>query len=109
VRKKAATGITQGLLLWRNYDWNQRDNPCNDSYYYGERNISKNIIASDLGLIAKRGADGNTLIFVTDLKTTKPISGVALELYDYQQQVIARLQQVQTERLSSLLKAFLLR
>jgi hypothetical protein len=71
-----------------NYNWEQRDNPCNDSYYSGSRNITKNIIASDLGMIAKRGADGNTLIFVTDLKTTKPISGVALELYDYQQQVI---------------------
>jgi uncharacterized protein YfaS (alpha-2-macroglobulin family) len=72
----------------QNYDWSQRDNPCNDSYYNGDRNILTNIIASDLGLIAKRGADGNTLIFVTDLKTTKPISGVALELYDFQQQVI---------------------
>lgn len=71
-----------------NYHWDQRDNPCDDAYYTGERNISKNIIASDLGLIAKRGADGNTVIFVTDLKTTKPVSGVALELYDYQQQVI---------------------
>lgn len=70
------------------YSWDQRDNPCDNSYYNGSRNIRKNIIASDLGLIAKRGADGNTLIFVTDLKTTKPVSGVALELYDYQQQVI---------------------
>ena len=70
------------------YDWEQRDNPCNNSYYNGSRDISKNIIASDLGLIAKRGADGNTVIFATDLKTTKPIGGVALELYDYQQQII---------------------
>ena len=71
-----------------NYNWEQRDNPCNDSYYNGSRNIKKNIIASDLGLITKKGADGNTIVFVTDLKTTKPISGVAVELYDYQQQVI---------------------
>ncbi|HTH54464.1 MAG TPA: MG2 domain-containing protein [Cyclobacteriaceae bacterium] len=69
------------------YNWEQRDNPCDNSYYRN-RNVKKNIIASDLGLIAKRGADGNTLIFVTDLKTTKPVSGVTLELYDYQQQVI---------------------
>jgi uncharacterized protein YfaS (alpha-2-macroglobulin family) len=71
-----------------NYDWQQRENPCHDSYYTGEHNISKNILASDLGLIAKRGADGNTLVIVTDLKTAKPVSGVALELYDYQLQLV---------------------
>src|SRR5690606_36588255 len=52
------------------------------------RNISKNILASDLGLLAKRGADGNTIVFVNDLKTTQPLPGVAVELYDYQQQLI---------------------
>jgi uncharacterized protein YfaS (alpha-2-macroglobulin family) len=70
------------------YDWRERDNPCHSSYYTGQRNIKRNVIASDLGLIAKRGADGNTTIFVTDLKTTQPQSGVTLELYNYQQQVI---------------------
>lgn len=70
------------------YDWQERDNPCHSSYYNGEKNISRNILASDLGLIAKRGGDGNTLVFVTDIKTTKPLAGVTLELYNYQQQVI---------------------
>lgn len=27
-------------------------------------------------------------IFVTDLKTTKPLSGISVDVYDYQQQVI---------------------
>jgi uncharacterized protein YfaS (alpha-2-macroglobulin family) len=71
-----------------NYDWQQRDNPCNPSYYTGTRNIKRNVIASDLGLLAKRGGDGNTVVVVNDLKTTKPISGVQLELYDFQQQLI---------------------
>ncbi|MBA4056903.1 MAG: hypothetical protein C0490_19470, partial [Marivirga sp.] len=70
------------------YDWEQRDNPCHNSYYTGNRNIKKNILASDLGLLAKRGSDGNTVVFVNDLKTTQPLSGVLLELYDYQQQLI---------------------
>jgi uncharacterized protein YfaS (alpha-2-macroglobulin family) len=39
-------------------------------------------------LLAKRGSDGNTTVFVNDLKSTQPISGVILELYDYQQQLI---------------------
>jgi uncharacterized protein YfaS (alpha-2-macroglobulin family) len=70
------------------YDWQQRDNPCHASYYTNNRTIKKNVLASDLGLLAKRGGDGNTIIFVNDLKSTQPVSGVILELYDYQQQLI---------------------
>ncbi|MCK6616708.1 MAG: MG2 domain-containing protein [Cyclobacteriaceae bacterium] len=70
------------------YDWQERNNPCHSSYYNGEKNIRRNVLASDLGLIAKRGGDGSTVIFVTDIKTTKPIAGVTLDLYNYQQQVI---------------------
>lgn len=71
------------------YDWYQRDNPCHSSYYTGSRNIRKNILASDLGIIAKRGSDGTTIIAVTDLKTTQPLAGVTIELYNYQQQLLA--------------------
>lgn len=70
------------------YDWQQRDNPCNAAYYTGERNIKRNVIASDLGLLAKRGGDGNLVVVVNDLKTTKPLSGVALQVFDYQQQLL---------------------
>lgn len=70
------------------YDWEQRDNPCHSSYYTSNRNIQKNILASDLGLIAKRGSNGKTVVFVNDLRTTEPVSGASLEIYDYQQQLI---------------------
>lgn len=70
------------------YEWEERDNPCHASYYTGSRNIKRNVIASDLGLLAKRGSDGNTMIVVNDLKTTQPLSGVQLELYDFQAQLI---------------------
>jgi len=71
------------------YEWSERDNPCHSSYYTGNRNISKNVLASDLGLLAKRGGDNKTLVVVNDLKTTLPLAGVEVELYDYQQQIIA--------------------
>jgi alpha-2-macroglobulin len=70
------------------YSWEQRDNPCNVSYYNNDRKIKRNLIASDLGLLAKRGGDGTTLVVVNDLKTTKPLSGVQVQLYDFQQQLI---------------------
>lgn len=70
------------------YDWEQRDNPCHSSYYTGDKTVRRNVLASDLGIIAKRGSDGNTIVFITDLKTTEPVSGVSVELFDYQQQPI---------------------
>jgi uncharacterized protein YfaS (alpha-2-macroglobulin family) len=70
------------------YDWRQRDNPCHSSYYNSSRSVKTNVIASDLGLIAKQGGDGSTIVFVNDLRTTEPVSNVQLELYDFQQQVI---------------------
>lgn len=70
------------------YDWDQRDNPCNSSYYTSSRTIRKNVLASDYGLLAKRGNDGVTTVVVNDLKTTEPAAGVTVELYDFQQQLI---------------------
>jgi uncharacterized protein YfaS (alpha-2-macroglobulin family) len=77
-------------------DYSQRDNPCNkayySSYYNSNRTVSRNVLASDLGLIAKEGNDGSLRFAITDLKTTDPIQGAVLELYDYQQQLVASLQ-----------------
>ncbi|MBN2683443.1 MAG: hypothetical protein JXR58_13110 [Bacteroidales bacterium] len=72
------------------YDWNDRDDPCKDAYYGGRRSVSKNIIASDLGIIAKRGNNESIYAFVTDLKTAMPKSGVAIEIFDYTQQLVGK-------------------
>lgn len=72
----------------KGYNWEERDNPCHVSYYTSDRAISKNILASDLGLMAKSGSDGELLIFVNDLKTAKPLDGIDLEFYDFQQQLL---------------------
>lgn len=71
-----------------NYRWEDRDNPCTPSYYTNERWASRNLMASNIGLIAKRGNDNSMLIVATDLLTAKALSGVTLELLDYQRQVI---------------------
>jgi hypothetical protein len=71
-----------------NYNWRDRDDPCTDSYYTRDRAAGRNVLASDLGLIAKQGEVGAMQVFVTDLKTTAPAAGVNLEFYDYQQQLL---------------------
>ncbi|HKG07363.1 MAG TPA: MG2 domain-containing protein, partial [Pedobacter sp.] len=71
-----------------NYRWEDRENPCTPSYYTNEKWASRNVMASNIGLIAKRGNDNSMLIVATDLLTAKPLGGVTLELLDYQKQQI---------------------
>lgn len=73
---------------WSEYNWNERDNPCNNSYYTNNRAVTRNIMASDIGLIAKKGSQSELHFFATNLLSTKPMSGVSIELLDYQQQLI---------------------
>ncbi|PUZ28965.1 hypothetical protein DCC81_05695 [Chitinophaga parva] len=70
------------------YNWQEKDEPCSSSYYNKSRWASRNIIASNIGLITKRGNDNSMLVAVTDIRDTKPLIGVELELLDYQNQVI---------------------
>ncbi|MFI5453063.1 alpha-2-macroglobulin [Pedobacter sp. UC225_61] len=70
------------------YRWSDKDNPCTPSYYTNERWASRNLLASNIGLVAKRGNDNSMLIVATDLLTAKPLSGVSLELLDYQRQLL---------------------
>lgn len=68
--------------------WEQRDNPCHSAYYNNDRFPSCNILASNLGLTAKLNKNNELNIVVTDINTAKPISGVTLDILDYQQQVM---------------------
>jgi alpha-2-macroglobulin len=64
---------------------------CGNSYdlYGSSRFISRNVIASNLGIIAKRGNDGSTFVVVSDLLTTEPKKDVKLEFIDGQNQILA--------------------
>ncbi|SCW46139.1 alpha-2-macroglobulin [Mucilaginibacter sp. NFR10] len=70
------------------YNWQERDDACTDSYYSKQRWATRNIIASNIGLIAKRGNDNSMLVAVTDILSAEPMNNVDIELLDYQKQVI---------------------
>ncbi len=70
------------------YDYDHRKDPCTPAYYNEDNFISKNVFASDLGMIAKKGKDGSVSVVVTDILSANPISGVDIAFYDYQQQLI---------------------
>ncbi|HEX2618153.1 MAG TPA: hypothetical protein VHL57_11465, partial [Flavobacteriales bacterium] len=58
------------------YDSRERSEPCSSSYFYNKGTVvERNILASDLGLIAKRGNDGSVLVAVSDIRSTAPLSG----------------------------------
>ena len=71
-----------------NYNWRERNNPCHDAYYNTDREVAQNILASNIGVIAKKGTNNNYFFAVTDLLTTDPISGADVQIYNYQQQRI---------------------
>ncbi len=102
-QKLRNTDEEQEQSYWDNWaeneqgDWEtryqNRDNPCHPAYYqpFYDHDIraARNVLVSDLGLIAKAGEDDTVLVFVNDLRSTDPVSGAEVTLLDYQQQVLA--------------------
>jgi len=72
------------------YTWREEDNPCHVSYYNRGRFVSRNIFASDLGIIAKGGNDKSITFAVSNLLSAEPEASVELEVYNYQKQLMAR-------------------
>lgn len=72
------------------YNWERRDDPTSKSYYNKDRWATRNILASNIGLTAKRGANNNMLFAVSSILSTEPMNGVELNVLDYQLQVIGK-------------------
>lgn len=72
----------------RDYRWDERENPCHPSYYTADRWATRDMLASNIGLIAKSGNDNSMSVVTTDILTAQPMPGVEIAVLDYQQQVI---------------------
>ena len=79
-------GFDDGYDYWYGYDDDY--SPCNSNYYYGKA-VSRNILASDIGLIYKLDDNKLSHAFVTNMITAKPIPNAQIEYYDYTKQLIA--------------------
>ena len=74
---------------WGNYNWEERDDPCKPTYYMNfERRVQTVVMTSNVGIIAKSGQDHSMTVAVTDILTTRPISGAEVTIYNYQMQVM---------------------
>ncbi|MEO7582731.1 MAG: MG2 domain-containing protein, partial [Ferruginibacter sp.] len=91
-----SAGLDEDDSFWDRYDsyypygynWEQRDDPNSPSYYNKDRWAGRNILASNIGLTAKRGSDNSLLVAVSNILTTEPMSGVELKVMDYQQTIV---------------------
>jgi uncharacterized protein YfaS (alpha-2-macroglobulin family) len=78
-------------------DWRSRyegrHDPCNPGYYqrFYDHDIraARNVLVSDVGVVAKGGEDGSVLVVATDLGTAAPLPGAEVVLRDYQHQAVA--------------------
>lgn len=72
------------------YRWEERDNPCSSSYYTNQQFRARNLLSTNLGIIAKAGTNGHFTVVVTDLLTTAPVEGAAVEFFSFQQQTLGK-------------------
>ncbi|HEX2922327.1 MAG TPA: MG2 domain-containing protein [Bacteroidales bacterium] len=70
------------------FNWSDRDNPCKNAYYSPDKRIKRNLMASNLGIIAKMGEDNIMHVAVNDLISAFPVKEASVEIYDYQLQII---------------------
>ena len=72
-------------------DWNERENPCKKGYYrYSSRvRDARNLLASNIGLLAKRDQNGKMLVVTTDLRTAQPMPGVKVTAMNFQNQPVS--------------------
>ena len=70
------------------FDWYDSKNPCEDDYFH-RGPIGMNVLASDIGVIAKRGENSSYVVAVTNIVNTQPIPRATVDLYDFQQQKLA--------------------
>ena len=70
------------------FNWRDRNDPCKEAYYSPDKRVSRNVLASNLGLIAKKGDDNILHVMVNDLISAMPVNEVIVDVYDYQMQLI---------------------
>ena len=80
---------------WDYYDgsyannyYRYREDPCHPAFYmrYYDHNITvgRNVLVSDLALMAKRGLNGSWIAAVSNVKTARPESGVSIDVLNFQ-------------------------
>jgi uncharacterized protein YfaS (alpha-2-macroglobulin family) len=74
---------------YRDENYFLHEDPCSRSYYYNN-SIIRNVLCSNIGLMAKAGEDEVIHVFANDLSNAEPLSGVFVQAISYQNQILAK-------------------
>lgn len=70
------------------YWWDDEDpDPTQDSYYSGKA-VGRNVLATNIGMVAMQGTDNVCTVVVNNLVTAQPESDVVVAAYNFQNQKI---------------------
>lgn len=71
---------------WREYEWSERNNPFNSTFYMEDSNVSAttNIYSTRLGVNVKSNSDNRLWVTVNDIITTKPVGRAIITAYNFQ-------------------------
>lgn len=73
----------------QHYNWSQRDNPCDITYYLSNNKNYHNVFASNLGITAKGNGNSKKYhVAIASLVTTEPATDVIVKFFDLQGEVI---------------------
>ena len=74
--------------FYRNYNYNNRSNPCFKEYYDKSKFLYRNILASNLGMIVKKGKSNTLHVVTTDIRDASVVDNVLVKVYDMQGQLL---------------------
>ena len=70
---------------WSKYEWEDRDNPLKPTYYMEDSRFPAiNLMASNLGVIAKYSGGDKLWVSVSDIISAEPVFNSELYVYSYQ-------------------------
>ena len=74
---------------WRLYDWQERDNPCHPTFFMQDHRVAAtNVMATNVGVIAKTNSDNKWWVAVSCILSTRPLRNAEITLYNIQLQPI---------------------
>ncbi|WP_290703029.1 MG2 domain-containing protein [Amphritea sp.] len=86
-----------GYSSWNNFEPGTQNggnlSACGDQYYErsADTKAAKNLLRSNIGIIVKQVPDAkNSHVVITDLKTSEPISGAVVEIFNFQGQSVGK-------------------
>ncbi len=84
------TGMGYDERHWWADDYYRLRKDPGSPYFYEDKTIGKNVLATNIGLSANAGADNVLNVTAINLPDTKPLADVEVELFNKQQQPVAK-------------------